>query len=85
MCVTPPTTHTTQELEAWKEAQIAQTVREFNYYMGHAAVSLSRLHVNMFAPPPRVIVSTPPKTTEMRGIMSQMRSMHAAPRPPSGK
>ncbi|XP_064395426.1 uncharacterized protein LOC135342588 isoform X2 [Halichondria panicea] len=73
-----------QELEAWKEAQIAQTVREFNYYMGHAAVSLSRLHVNMFAPPPRVIVSTPPKTTEMRGIMSQMRSMHAAPRPPSG-
>ncbi len=57
---------------------MAQTVREFNYYMGHGGVSMSRLHVNMFATPPRVIQSTAPKATEMRGIMSQMRSMHQA-------
>lgn len=59
--------------------RVALTVKDFNYYMGHAYVSLSRLHINMMATPPRTIRLTAPKRTEMRRMVQQMRS-NAPPR-----
>ena len=71
-----------QEEPALAASRIAQTVKDFNYYIGHAYVSLSRLHINMGAAPPRVIRLTPPRRTEMRRLMQQIRTL--PPRQPQG-
>lgn len=60
--------------------RVALTVKDFNYYIGHAYVSLSRLHINMLANPPRNIRLTAPRRTEMRRMMQQFRSNAAPPR-----
>lgn len=57
---------------------MALTVKDFNYYIGHAYVSLSRLNVSMISQPPRNISLTAPRRTEMRRMMQQMRQRHAA-------
>ena len=56
--------------------RVALTVKDFNYYIGHAYASLSRLHVNLTAPPPRVIRLTAPKRTETRRMMHQQHHQH---------
>ena len=61
--------------------RVALTVKDFNYYIGHAYVSLSRLNVNMLANPPRTIRLTAPRRTEMRHMMRQMRRERDAARP----
>lgn len=65
--------------------RVALTVKDFNYYIGHAYASLSRLHINMTAAPPRNIRLTAPRRTEMRHMMHQFRG-NPAPRgeAPSG-
>jgi hypothetical protein len=64
---------------------MALTVKDFNYYIGHAYVSLSRLNINMQSNPPRTLRLTAQRRTEMRRMMNQFRGA-APPRlePPSG-
>lgn len=57
--------------------RVALTVKDFNYYIGHAYVSLSRLHISMPAKPPRTLRLTAQRRTEMRRMMHQFRG--AAP------
>ncbi len=63
-----------QDTDAMTATRVALTVKDFNYYIGHAYVSLSRLHINMMAAPPRTIRLTAPRRTEMRRMMTQMRN-----------
>ena len=61
-------------------AQVALTVRDCVYYIGHGNVSLARLHINFLTPPPRVLRLAAPHKTEVRRVMMSMRrcfpSMH---------
>ena len=71
-----------QEEEALSASRLSQTLKDYNYYIGHAYVALARLNVNMLADPPRTLRLNAPRRTEMRHIMSQLRSM--PPQRPSG-
>lgn len=63
-----------QDSDAMAATREALTVKDFNYYIGHAYVSLSRLHINMMATPPRTVRLTAPRRTEMRRMMTQFRN-----------
>jgi hypothetical protein len=77
------TTDPTLSIEEGLQAErLAQTVKEFNYYIGHALISLSRLEMTMNAPPPRPVKLAPTRRTEMRRVMRDLRNM--PPRAPSG-
>ena len=69
-----------KEAEAVLAAQIALTVRDSIYYIGHGNVSLARLHINYLTPPPRYLRLAAPHKTEVRRVMMSMRrcfpSMH---------
>ena len=69
-----------QDDEVRVATRVALTVKDFNYYIGHAYVSLSRLHINMSAVPPRIVRLTAPRRTEMRRMMNQFR-----PPPPGSR
>lgn len=77
-----------QEPESVLAAQVALTVRDVIYYIGHGNVSLSRLHLNFLTPPPRLLRLAAPHKTEMRRVMMSMRrcfpSMPPRPEEPSG-
>ena len=76
-------THSLTQIEAGLQAErVAQTVKEFNYYIGHAMISISRLQMIMNTPPPRNIKLAPTRRTEMRRVMRDLRNM--PPRAPSG-
>ena len=62
--------------------RVAITVKDFNYYIGHAYVALGRLDVQLDRPAPRHLRLYAPRRTEMRRIFQQLRSM--PPQPPSG-
>ena len=62
-----------QDRDAMAATRVALTVKDFNYYIGHAYVSLSHLHVNMLAAPPRTIRLTATHRTEMRRMVTRVR------------
>lgn len=66
-----------QSAEGMGATRVALTVKDFNYYIGHAYVSLSRLHISMPAKPPRTLRLAAQRRTEMRRMMHQFRG--AAP------
>ena len=68
--------------EGLQAERLAQTVKEFNYYIGHALISLSRLEMTMNNPPPRPVKLAPTRRSEMRRVMRDLRNM--PPRAPSG-
>lgn len=68
--------------EGLQAERLAQTVKEFNYYIGHAMISVSRLEITMNFPPPRAVKLAPTRRTEMRRVMRDLRNM--PPRAPSG-
>lgn len=68
--------------EGLQAERLAQTVKEFNYYIGHAMISVSRLEMTMNFPPPRAVKLAPTRRTEMRRVMRDLRNM--PPRAPSG-
>lgn len=49
--------------------RVALTVKDFNYYIGHAQVSLSRLNINMLSKPPRTLRLTAQRRTEVRRMI----------------
>ena len=61
---------------------MAITVKDFQYYIGHAYVALARLDVQLDRPAPRNLRLYAPRRTEMRRIFQQLRSL--PPQPPSG-
>ncbi len=77
-----------QEAESVLAAQVALTVRDSIYYIGHGNVSLSRLHLNFLTSPPRTLRLAAPHKTEVRRVMMSMRrcfpSMHQRVHEPSG-
>lgn len=62
--------------------RVAITVRDVYYYLGHAQVAMSRLHVSMMTSVPRIVKTLPPRRTEMRRVIQSLSSM--APTTPSG-
>ena len=71
-----------QEAESVLAAQVAITVRDVIYYIGHGYVSLSRLHINFLIPPPRMLHLAAPHKTEMRRVMLSMRRCFPTMMPP---
>ena len=71
-----------QDDELVQAQRVAITVKDFNYYIGHAYVALGRLDVQLDRPAPRHLRLYAPRRTEMRRIFQQLRSM--PPAPPSG-
>lgn len=78
----PPPISFLQDDQLVQAQRVAITVKDFNYYIGHAYVALGRLDVQLDRPAPRHLRLYAPRRTEMRRIFQQLRSM--PPQPPSG-
>lgn len=75
--------HIPPQAEAGQTAErLSLTIKDFNYYIGHAMISVSRLQMTMNVPPPRNVKLAPTRRTEMRRVMRDLRNM--PPRAPSG-
>lgn len=75
--------HIPPQAEAGQTAErLSLTIKDFNYYIGHAMISISRLQMTMNVPPPRSVKLAPTRRTEMRRVMRDLRNM--PPRAPSG-
>ena len=61
--------------ESLHAQRITLTVKDFNYYIGHAYAASSRLQIAMQMGPPRYVKLVAPRRTEMRRVLQQLRDM----------